>query len=164
MALVNSPLASLPKDRRPPACALSAARTLGRGRGVLFCCRNKINITSCDDVRIITTNQHRTPKNQAHNKMMMMNYTTKTRPRRAFGERPPAPRKPKGKLGRPFVGARGGGPRGEDSPCVHSPRVEGPGRVKVTGQARPPEEGGSGRERPRPRVRVSCRGGGGRLG
>ena len=36
--------------------------------------------------------------------------TIKTRPRRrAFGKRPPAPRKPKGKPGRPFFGARGGG-------------------------------------------------------
>ena len=41
--------------------------------------------------------------------MMIMNYTVKTRPRRAFGKRPPAPRKPKGKPGRPFVGAHGGG-------------------------------------------------------
>ena len=41
--------------------------------------------------------------------MMMMNYAMKTRPRRAFGKRPPAPRKPKGKPGRPFVGAHGGG-------------------------------------------------------
>ena len=38
-----------------------------------------------------------------------MNYTVKTRPRRAFGKRPPAPRKPKGKPGRLFVGAHGGG-------------------------------------------------------
>ena len=37
----------------------------------------------------------------------------KTRPRRAFGKRPPAPRKPKGKPGRPFFGARGGGPGDE---------------------------------------------------
>ena len=41
--------------------------------------------------------------------LMMMNYAIKTRPRRAFGKRPPAaPRKPKGKPGRPFVGAHGG--------------------------------------------------------
>ena len=33
--------------------------------------------------------------------MMMMNYAIKTRPRRSFGKRPPAPRKPKGKPGRP---------------------------------------------------------------
>ena len=33
----------------------------------------------------------------------------KTHPRRAFGKRPPAPRNPKGKPGRPFVGAHGGG-------------------------------------------------------
>ena len=31
------------------------------------------------------------------------------RPRRAFGKHLPAPRKPKGKPGRPFVGAHGGG-------------------------------------------------------
>ena len=37
------------------------------------------------------------------------NCTIKTRPRRAFGKRSPAPRKPKGKPGRPFVGAHGGG-------------------------------------------------------
>ena len=34
----------------------------------------------------------------------------KKRPRRAFGKRPPAPRKLKGKPGRPFAGANGGGP------------------------------------------------------
>ena len=32
------------------------------------------------------------------------------RPRRPFGKRLLAPRKPKGKSGRPFVGAHGGGP------------------------------------------------------
>ena len=37
------------------------------------------------------------------------NCTIKTRPRHAFEKRPPAPRKPKGKPGRPFFGARGGG-------------------------------------------------------
>jgi hypothetical protein len=67
---------------------------------------------------------------------MMMNYAVKTRPRRAFGKRPPAPRKPKGKPGRPFVGAHGGGSRRVDLPWVHSPRAEGPGLVKVGGQAR----------------------------
>ena len=42
---------------------------------------------------------------------MMMNYAIKKRLRRAFGKRPPpAPGNPKGKPGRPFVGARGGGP------------------------------------------------------
>ena len=45
----------------------------------------------------------------------------KTCPRRAFGKRPPAPRNPKRKPGRPFVGAHGGGPRfltwGEGCPC-----------------------------------------------
>ena len=39
----------------------------------------------------------------------MVNCTIKARPRRAFGKRPPAPTKPKGEPGRPFVGARGGG-------------------------------------------------------
>ena len=40
---------------------------------------------------------------------MVVNCTIKTRPRRAFGKRPPAPRKPEGKPGWPFAGARGGG-------------------------------------------------------
>ena len=40
---------------------------------------------------------------------MVVNCTIKKRPRRAFGKRPPAPRKPKGKPGRPFVGAHGEG-------------------------------------------------------
>ena len=76
--------------------------------------------------------------------MMMMNYAIKNRPRRAFGKRPPAPRKPKGKPGRPFAGAHGGGGgsgRG-DRPWVHSPRAEGPGLVKVGGRARSPGAGG----------------------
>ena len=51
----------------------------------------------------------------------------KNPPRRAFGKSPPAPRKPKGKPGRPFVGARGGGSKRVDSPWVHSPGAEGPG-------------------------------------
>ena len=42
----------------------------------------------------------------------MVNCTA-TRPRRAFCKRPPAPRKPKGKPGQPFFGARRcGGPNG----------------------------------------------------
>ena len=36
------------------------------------------------------------------------NKNPPTRLRRAFGKRPPAPRKPKGKPGRPFAGAHGG--------------------------------------------------------
>ena len=49
--------------------------------------------------------------------------TKKNRPRRAFGKRPPAPtRKPKGKPGRPFVGAHGGGPINtwREFPCFHA--------------------------------------------
>jgi len=96
---------------------------------------------------------------------MMKNYTIKKRPRRAFGKRPPAPRKPKGKPGRPFVGAHGGGSGRGDRPWVHSPRAEGPGLVKVGGQARSPGEGrGGGGGGGQPRVRVPRRGGGGRLG
>ena len=40
----------------------------------------------------------------------MANCAIKTRPRRAFGKRPPAPQKTEGKPGRPFAEARGGGP------------------------------------------------------
>ena len=41
--------------------------------------------------------------------LLLFYCTINTRPRRVFGKRPPAPRKPKGKPGRPFVGAHGGG-------------------------------------------------------
>ena len=56
--------------------------------------------------------------------MMMMNYAVKKRPRRAFGKRPPAPRKPKGKPGRPFVGAHGGGSQKGQMPCAFGAREE----------------------------------------
>ena len=65
------------------------------------------------------------------------NCTIKKRPRRVFGKRPSAPRKPKGKPGRPFVGAHGGGSGRGDRPWVHSPRAEGPGLVKVGGRPAP---------------------------
>ena len=45
-----------------------------------------------------------------HARSSSLAHTKKKRPRRAFGKRPPAPRKPKGKTWAvPFVGAHGGG-------------------------------------------------------
>ena len=81
---------------------------------------------------VASARPHRNPKKK--------NSTIKNRPRRAFGKRPPAPIKPKGKPGRPFVGAHGGGSWRGDQPWVHSPRAEAPGLVKVGGQARSPRQ------------------------
>ena len=71
---------------------------------------------------------------------MMMNYTKKTPPRPhavplASARQPASAQKPEGKPGRPFVGARGGGPGGGRThpTWVHSPGAEGGGWIKVGG-------------------------------
>ena len=86
------------------------------------------------------------------------NCTTKTRPRRAFVLLASARQRPENQKENqadhsPERTAEGQGGPTRPGPWVHSPRAEGPGQVKASGQARSPGTGG-GRGGGQPRVRV----------